>query len=208
MAYKKPENVAGLIRNQDGRFLESMVDELESGDCVIEIGPFTGKSTCFMGRGVRESHKTIHIYSVDPWELLGAPISGTGLTIAQTRKEVHELFRANVKKCGMTDIITEFHGFSEDAADRWNSPSPIGMVYVDGNHKYPMVKKDIELWAPKIKVGGYMVFHDYNSPQVHRAVNELVRAGLPHEETADLGRWVISGPQKHTERFAVLERRA
>lgn len=202
MAHKKPENVPGLIRNEDGRFLEKMVNLLESGDCIIEIGPFTGKSTCFMGRGVRESYKTMHIYSVDPWELLDIPISGTGLSIAQTRAEAHELFRENVKKCGLADIITEFHGFSEDAAKRWNSPSPVGMVYVDGNHKYPMVRKDIELWAPKVKVGGYLVFDDYNSPQVRRAVDELVQEGIAH------GDWIFSNEHEDTDRFAVLEKAA
>ena len=200
MAHKKPENVPGLIRNEDGLFLEAMISNLTAGDCIIEIGPFTGKSSCFMGRGIQKHPGILHLYSVDPLELLDTPISGTGLSIAQTREEAHELFRENVKKCGLADIITEFHGFSADAAKRWNSPSPIGMAYVDGSHKYPMVKQDIELWAPKVKVGGYLVFDDYNSPQVGRAVRELV------QDTLEYGDWVFSVYHEDSDRFAVLER--
>jgi predicted O-methyltransferase YrrM len=202
MAYKKPENVPGLIRNEDGIFLEAMISNLTAGDCVIEIGPFTGKSSCFMGRGIQKHPGILHLYSVDPWELLDAPITGTGLAIAQTRAQAHELFRENVVKCGMTHEITEFHGFSEDAAKRWNSPSPVGMIYVDGSHKYPMVKKDIELWAAKVRIGGYMVFDDYNSPQVKRAVDELV------QDTLEYGDWIFSNEHEDTDRFAVLERAA
>jgi predicted O-methyltransferase YrrM len=202
MAHKKPENVPGLIRNEDGLLLESVAEAVQAGQCIIEIGPFTGKSTCFMARGAKRAGSVdddIHIYSIDPWELLDSPISGTGLTIARTREEAHELFRENVKKCGFSEIVTEFHGFGRDAAARWNSPQPIGMVYVDGNHKYLAVKQDIADWAPKLEVGGYMVFDDYNSPQVRRAVDELAKAGGFTFEQDFMG---------STDRFAVLEKSA
>ena len=34
-------------------------------------------------------------------------------------------------------------------------------VYIDANHKYEYVKKDIEYWYPKIKKGGMISGHDY-----------------------------------------------
>lgn len=207
MAYKKPENVPGLIRNEDGIFLEQRAECVEGGTCIIEIGPFTGKSTCFMGRALKNQGKGSQIYSIDPWELLDLPISGTGLNIAQTREEAHELFRENITKCGLTDYVTEFHGFSKDAAARWNNPAPIGMVYVDGSHKYESVKLDIELWAPKLVIGGYMVFDDYNSPQVRRAVTELVQ-GTATQDALAYGHFIFDNSMKYTNRFAVLEKAA
>jgi len=38
----------------------------------------------------------------------------------------------------------------------------LDFVYIDGNHFYPYIKKDIELWWPKIKDGGVIGGHDYN----------------------------------------------
>ena len=70
MAHKKPENVPGLIRNEDGLLLESVAEAVQAGQCIIEIGPFTGKSTCFMARGAKRAGSVdddIHIYSIDPW---------------------------------------------------------------------------------------------------------------------------------------------
>jgi hypothetical protein len=37
----------------------------------------------------------------------------------------------------------------------------IDFVYIDANHSYDFVRDDIELWYPKIKVGGYLWGHDY-----------------------------------------------
>jgi hypothetical protein len=37
----------------------------------------------------------------------------------------------------------------------------VDFVYIDANHAYDFVVEDIELWYPKIKVGGYLWGHDY-----------------------------------------------
>lgn len=34
-------------------------------------------------------------------------------------------------------------------------------VYIDANHSYESVKKDIELWYPKVRKGGILSGHDY-----------------------------------------------
>jgi hypothetical protein len=45
--------------------------------------------------------------------------------------------------------------------------------YIDGNHKYEYVKKDVELWFPKIRKGGMLAGHDFNKP--HLGVAKAVR---------------------------------
>ncbi len=51
-------------------------------------------------------------------------------------------------------------------------------VYIDGDHSYEGVIKDLELWYPKIKDRGVLAGHDYNSlvswPDVTKAVKEFV----------------------------------
>lgn len=42
-------------------------------------------------------------------------------------------------------------------------PNNLDFVYIDGNHQYEFVKKDIETYYPKIKLGGILGGHDmYN----------------------------------------------
>lgn len=52
-------------------------------------------------------------------------------------------------------------------------------VFVDANHLYEAVKRDIELWLPTVRSGGIIAFHDYHHAHnrrgnfgVKRAVDE------------------------------------
>jgi len=42
-----------------------------------------------------------------------------------------------------------------------NIPNDLDFVYIDGNHSYDVVEQDIELYYPKVKVGGVIGGHDY-----------------------------------------------
>lgn len=60
--------------------------------------------------------------------------------------------------------------FSEAAADK----IPIcDFIYIDGNHNYEYVKKDIELYFKKVKKGGILAGHDIEEKGVFRAVSEF-----------------------------------
>ena len=55
-------------------------------------------------------------------------------------------------------------------------------VYIDGNHLYEYVQRDLEILAPKVKRGGLIAGDDYASAGwwgdgVRRAVDEFVQSG-------------------------------
>ena len=198
MTYKKPENVPGLIRNEDGSILEYYASDVPEGMCIIEIGPFTGKSTAFIARGAEPGVK---IYTIDPWDMLDVPISGTGLTIATDRARAEVLFHDNMQKCGLKDKVVAVKSFSSDAAAKWAGTIEIGMIYIDGNHKYPGVKADIEDWLPKVAVRGVAIFDDYRSTAgVRRAVDEFLASHGPTSNS----HWIRC--DRDDTRFVVLQR--
>jgi hypothetical protein len=55
---------------------------------------------------------------------------------------------------------------SEQAVDL--IPNNIDFLYIDGNHKYKHVLKELELYYPKVKIGGYIMgddsFDDLDDP--------------------------------------------
>lgn len=57
---------------------------------------------------------------------------------------------------------------SEYASD--DVPDNLDFVYIDGNHTYKYVKKDIELYYPKVKNGGIIGGHDIWSLNVFIAI--------------------------------------
>lgn len=62
---------------------------------------------------------------------------------------------------------------SEDAIGRL--PNNLDFVYIDGNHEYKFVKRDIELYYPKLKRGGVLGGDNFDPifPGVARAVLEF-----------------------------------
>ena len=54
-------------------------------------------------------------------------------------------------------------------------PDVLDFVYIDGNHAYDFVKRDIELFYPKVKFGGVFGGHDYNCKGVKCAVDNFVK---------------------------------
>lgn len=54
----------------------------------------------------------------------------------------------------------------------------LDFVYVDGNHNYEVVSKDLENYFPKLKKGGVLSGHDFacNYPGVVKAVLEFAEA--------------------------------
>lgn len=54
-------------------------------------------------------------------------------------------------------------------------PNDLDFVYIDGNHEYEYVKQDVELWYPKVRIGGVIGGHDFNIcfTGVCRAVTEF-----------------------------------
>jgi hypothetical protein len=59
-------------------------------------------------------------------------------------------------------------------AVRFITDNSLDFVYIDGNHDYEFVVKDISLYYPKLKIGGLLSGHDYDYKSVKRAVDEFV----------------------------------
>lgn len=195
MAFKKPENIAGLISNDDGLFLEAYAAAVPEGMCIVEIGPFTGKSTAYLGRGSAE-YDTI-IYTYDLWHDNPRPITGGGTKIARDRQDSYNLFMDNMKKSGLNKRVFPSKMKSAEAGKDWQSDTPvIGLIYIDGDHRYPGVKADIEAWLPKLASGAPAIFDDYFS---NRGVRQAV------DEWCSASNWNIVD---ETSRFVVIQETA
>ena len=53
---------------------------------------------------------------------------------------------------------------------------PLDFVYIDANHRYEFVASDILVWYQKVKSGGLVCGHDYDKPEVARAVDDFCSA--------------------------------
>jgi len=76
----------------------------------------------------------------------------------------------------------------------------LSMVYIDADHSYEGVKRDIEAAYPKVVSGGILAFHDYGNVTdygVNQAVNEFCSANgyspilIPENSIWDAGAYFI-----------------
>lgn len=57
-------------------------------------------------------------------------------------------------------------------------PDELDFVFVDANHYYPYVMRDLQAWAPKLRKGGILIGHDYNAPHEYRQNRWGVKAAV------------------------------
>lgn len=125
-----------------------------------EIGVLNGNTA---GRLLKARPLLIHIM-VDPWCVPGKNTSYWKSADKNARKAQREHEKAYKR----TLLVTRFAGkraqimrmTSEQAAPQIKKKS-LDFVFIDGDHSYEGTKKDILLWVPNIKDGGWIGGHDY-----------------------------------------------
>jgi len=84
-------------------------------------------------------------------------------------EKIKDIAIKNLKK--HTGKIKFIFNTSENACS--HIPDDLDFIYIDGNHEYEYVKKDIELYYPKIKQGGIIGGHDYPREGIVKALDEF-----------------------------------
>ena len=67
-------------------------------------------------------------------------------------------FRRTIAEAGLDDVVVAVVGDSPTVARHW--ATPVGLVFVDGGHAFDVALADYEGWAPHLRTGGLLVFHD------------------------------------------------
>lgn len=151
-------------------FILLLSDNLLQNSKMIEIGAYTGESTqIFASTGIFSE-----INVIEPFKF-NESFNNTSIEDIQKWNKVEEEFKNNTRFFNNVNLIKDYsHNVSTIFADK-----SVDLVYIDGDHSYEAVNKDIELYLPKIKQGGILAGHDYSKswPGVVKAVDE--RLGSP-----------------------------
>lgn len=67
------------------------------------------------------------------------------------------------------------HGDSVELSGLFKHES-LDTLFIDGDHTYDGVMRDILCWWPKVKKGGTIIFHDYKRDKMHEGVTLAVDA--------------------------------
>jgi SAM-dependent methyltransferase len=142
------QRLPGYFTFQD--FYKWLAHEFPSGHGV-EVGSFAGRSAAFLAVELHNNAgvPTPRLDLVDAF----VPIYIPGYTPgpAQVRADL----------APVAHIIGDIHqSLSWDAAEKYTDGS-LDFVYIDADHHYAAVKRDITAWLPKVRPGGIIAGHDF-----------------------------------------------
>ena len=128
-------NIGGLFPNGKG----------------VEVGVYKG----WFSRQIVDSWQGT-LYMVDVWRPMEYETYQDATN--HIHGDVFEEAMNNIK--GYEDRAIMVRAESKIAADMFTDGS-LDFIYIVANHSYESVSKDIEIWYPKVKSGGYLCGHDY-----------------------------------------------
>jgi predicted O-methyltransferase YrrM len=151
-----------FYKNIDGFFefqglYSQMVERFPSGSRFAEVGVYQGTSFAYLMVEVINSGKDIEVWGIDGW-----PFDWNNIL---------QRFLDNMKP--VEGKFKYIQGNSWESAERFQDKS-LDFVFIDADHDYDSVRKDIAAYLPKVKPGGVISGHDYNNvwEGLRRAVDE------------------------------------
>ena len=139
-----------------------LLDILPKESVGAEIGVHLGE----FSKQILDAISPRELHLIDPWEHQTSSIYktawyGGGAIGGQTELDeryasVIETFSQNI----YDQQVKVHRGYSTDILQKFQDQY-FDWVYIDGNHLYEYVKKDIELSLQKVKSGGYITGDDY-----------------------------------------------
>ncbi|MBL8861233.1 MAG: class I SAM-dependent methyltransferase [Planctomycetes bacterium] len=163
------EDVEGWMSREELALLHELAARVPRVQCVVEIGNYRGRSTVALALGARHGSGA-DVYSVDPHAEFTGPRGGHF-----GREDMAHLY-ANLARSGVGAHVRVVTLPSVSVARAWTGPR-VGLLFVDGDHRYEAVRADYEAWRPSLAPGAVIAFDDCDFAEVVRFVEERVDAG-------------------------------
>lgn len=150
------------VKQKRFNWLVNMINK-HSFTIGAEIGVATGITTVHV---LDECPTLERLAVVDIWK----PVAPLNHKEGWGRNDMEDVFRTKFQEDPRIDI---FKGLSWEMAEEVKD-NILDFIFIDAGHDYKSVKKDIQAWTDKLKIGGLMSGHDINLKGVRKAVDELI----------------------------------
>lgn len=131
----------------------------------VEIGVRRGEYTIYILEGLPIER----LYLIDPYKIYDGIDEPRNFGYWDKENNLKIMTEDILDKYPNTTLIRKK---AEDAVN--DIPNNLDFIYIDGNHHYEYIKKDIELYYPKVRKGGIFGGHDYRR-DVEKAVKEFFK---------------------------------
>lgn len=162
------QEIEGWFSSYDAEFVSNVCEAIKNG-IVVELGCYAGRSTAVMAPICKKNGNSY--YAID--NFCGADPKDPA-TKNQRKRNMQRVFENNMRSMDLLYYII-VHKKDSAVSSRMFFNEEVNFCFIDADHTPESVKKDIEAWWPKIKVGGTLGGHDYQWPGVRKVVNAFVK---------------------------------
>lgn len=157
---------------------DTIAKNISDGSTLVEVGVWMGRSIIYLAQKLKRLGKTnCKLFAVDTF--VGEKDQPAHVdAVAAHGGSLRTAFEANIKRCGVADMITIIEGDSADSAAQFEDES-CDFVFIDAAHDYDSVKRDLMAWKSKVKKRGIIAGHDAQHEPVMRAVKEIIPDAKP-----------------------------
>ncbi|MBW7943326.1 MAG: class I SAM-dependent methyltransferase [Candidatus Kuenenia stuttgartiensis] len=160
-------SIEGQLSLNEAEVLYEMAQSISENSVIVEIGSYRGRSTVALGLGALSGNGN-RVYAIDPHlEFIGA-LGGAFGPVDQ------EILYKNLSDARVGKIVQVVSLPSVSVSRAWEQKN-IGLLWVDGDHRYTAVKADYLAWSPYLVEGGWILFHDSFMDDVKRLIDEVVQ---------------------------------
>ena len=174
-------DVPGYFTEFDWLDYEHLVNNLPDNSYLVEVGNYRGRSLASISETIKR--KNIKVLAIDIFDKVKSD-EYVEEDVEKTKVGMHDDFINTMNEFGLQNNVTVFVGTSLEGANycKKNGIIPT-MVFLDDDHSYEYVSKEIDAWWPLVKIGGVLSGHDYDHnglrwPGVYKAVQE--KFGQPY----------------------------
>ena len=159
----------GQISRAEVRRLIELARNVPAGEVIVEIGTFRGRSTIALALGAIMGNAN-RVYAIDPH------VEFQGVFGGQFGPSDQAELYGNLVKARVGHIVAVVSLSSQAAAHAWTQKN-VGLLWIDGDHRYAAVCADFNSWYRFVARDGLVAFHDRSAPGVEQLVAELVSNG-------------------------------
>lgn len=174
-----------------------MLETLPKGGRGAEIGVWNGGFSAHILNVTQPTELVL----VDPWDLLANQDPNDWTHKKHSEAEQMRAMRKNVEELyGSLSNVSIRQGFSAEVLSSYPD-NYFDWVYIDGNHLYDFVRKDMELSFRKVRPGGIIAGDDFfwkrnDRMHVREAVLDAMRAeGMNNRPTRFGQQFMITVPE-------------
>jgi len=154
--YKRKRTFDGINQLKYWKIIKKYINFKKKLNC-LEIGSHEGQSAIFFLKNIL-LHKNSKLLCCDPW------FKSHWLNLNPTNLCYEDVFNFNVKINKGGKKIKKFRGKNDSLyKKKWFKSEKYDIIYIDDIHTYESTILNIEKGFPQLKIGGVMIFDDYDA---------------------------------------------